>query len=88
VRAACVVPQPDPRWGQVLVALVVTDAQFDLDAFAEHNVRHLASFKRPRHVALVGALPTTPAGKLDRRAATMLAASLPHLGVPSARDVC
>jgi O-succinylbenzoic acid--CoA ligase len=68
VRAACVFALPDPTWGEVLgAALVVADPnEFELQRLSEELRARLASFKRPRQIALLPALPLTPSGKPDR----------------------
>jgi O-succinylbenzoic acid--CoA ligase len=71
VAEVAVVGRPDPRWGQVPVAVVVPrpgsspDELKGLRAWA--RVR-LAPFKVPAEVLLASALPRTAAGKVDRAA--------------------
>jgi acyl-CoA synthetase (AMP-forming)/AMP-acid ligase II len=38
----------------------------DLPSIETHVRRELATFKRPRRIALMAELPTLPSGKLDR----------------------
>jgi acyl-CoA synthetase (AMP-forming)/AMP-acid ligase II len=71
-----VVGSLDPIWGEVVKAVVVRRPGRSLDAqqitsYAEHQ---LGSYKKPRVVEFVDALPVTPTGKVDRRA---LAAASP-----------
>jgi O-succinylbenzoic acid--CoA ligase len=77
VRAAAVFGVPDETWGQLVATAFVADGAPPTDeqlvAFMEH---HLARHKRPRLVAVVGHLPQTGAGKLDRAA---LPALIPQL---------
>lgn len=70
VEEAAVTGRPDPLWGQVPVAAVrlrpgsrATEAE--LVAFCRER---LASFKVPRQIRFVEALPRNAAGKLVRRA--------------------
>lgn len=61
---------PDPKWGQVPVALVVFHAgrpvaEEALKVFCREQV---ADYKIPRHIRSVAVLPLTGAGKLDRHA--------------------
>lgn len=72
-----VVGVDDPEWGQRVACLVVTEREpaaliADLEAFARGR---LAPHQRPREYRVVDALPTTPIGKVDRRAAARLFAT-------------
>lgn len=82
VADAMVFGVEDRHWGQVVAAAIVAQGpSFDLAALARSIRADLASFKRPRLVCVVNALPTTPAGKLDRAGASAkLAAFLRPLG--------
>ena len=55
---------PDPEWGETVVAFVVGDP--DVDSLQRLASAELASFKRPRHVRLVDALPRNALGKVLR----------------------
>jgi acyl-CoA synthetase (AMP-forming)/AMP-acid ligase II len=66
VTDAVVVGLPDDRWGEVVVAYVVSsDPELDAAALEAHSHGHpmLASFKRPRAYRFVEALPMTATGK-------------------------
>ena len=66
VTDAAVVGLPDERWGELVVAYVVSsDPQLDAAALDAHCHGHpmLASFKRPRAYRFVEALPMTATGK-------------------------
>jgi O-succinylbenzoic acid--CoA ligase len=78
VTAACAVGVRDPVWGQRVVALVVAQAGSNLDLadLWRWTREKLATFKRPRRMALVGELPLSPGGKLDRAAAARIASCL------------
>jgi O-succinylbenzoic acid--CoA ligase len=68
-----VVARPDPRWGQVPVAVVVLrgrESPGDLRTWARAR---LAGFKVPAEVLTASALPRTAAGKIDRAAVAALA---------------
>jgi len=56
--------RPDPRWGEVPVAVVVAGPGFDRDAVLRHFEGQLARFKHPRDVVVVKALPRTALGKV------------------------
>ncbi len=64
VREGAVVGRPDPRWGEVPVAVVVPGAGFDPNAVQRHFEGRLARFKQPRDVIAVESLPRTALGKI------------------------
>lgn len=65
LREVAVSGEPDPRWGERLVALYVGDAEpAALDAWAR---AHLPSGLRPRRFLRVAALPRNAMGKVLRR---------------------
>src|SRR5689334_2579731 len=70
VQEAAVVGLPDDKWGSVVTAFVVRDSpQLDaamIDAFCKAS-HDLASYKRPRRILFVDALPTNPSGKVLKR---------------------
>ena len=68
VRAACAFGVPDDTWGEVVAVAVVPDRDGppSLAALAAFVDEHLGRHRRPRLVAVVDELATTPAGKLDR----------------------
>lgn len=61
---------PDPRWGQVPVALVVfhTGQSIPEDELKAFCREHLADYKVPKQIRTGSELPLTGAGKLDRNA--------------------
>ncbi|MBO0767535.1 MAG: AMP-binding protein [Solirubrobacterales bacterium] len=63
VNDAAVVGLPDERWGQLVVAYVVSSA--DAKTLEEHCHGHpmLAHYKRPRGYRFIDALPMTATGK-------------------------
>ncbi|AXS79582.1 class I adenylate-forming enzyme family protein [Dechloromonas sp. HYN0024] len=64
--------QPDPVWGDLIVALIVgPTSPSELLAYAR---QHLPSAALPRRVLGVSGLPRTPTGKLERPALRRLAA--------------
>jgi acyl-CoA synthetase (AMP-forming)/AMP-acid ligase II len=67
VADAAVVPRPDPRSGEVPVAVVVSDDGLDPDALMEWVAARVAPHKRIRAVRFAEAIPRTPAGKILRR---------------------
>ncbi len=75
---AAVVGTPSERWGQQVTALVqVRDgAQVCLDEVRAHCKTLIADYKAPKAVLVVDAVPRTPVGKVDYKAAAALAAEL------------
>jgi 2-furoate---CoA ligase len=68
VRDVAVVGEPDERWGQRVVAFVVAATPaLTAEALDAHCRDGLASFKRPRRVVFVDAIPKTASGKILRR---------------------
>lgn len=69
VREVSVVGQPDPEWGEAVLAFVVTDGSpvtaQELDAVC---LDHIARFKRPKHYRFVAELPKNNYGKVLKTA--------------------
>jgi long-chain acyl-CoA synthetase len=63
------VGQPDPEWGEAVLAFVVTDGsavtEQELDAVC---LEHIARFKRPKHYRFVAELPKNNYGKVLKTA--------------------
>jgi malonyl-CoA/methylmalonyl-CoA synthetase len=69
VREAAVVGEPDPEWGEVPVAYLVTDTAagaLDEEALAAACKRELAGFKVPRRFRSIAALPRNALGKVQK----------------------
>jgi O-succinylbenzoic acid--CoA ligase len=66
VRRALVFGVPEPRWGQVVAAVLELDPALDLASIASAAEAVLAPHKRPRLGCAVTALPLTGSGKVDR----------------------
>jgi long-chain acyl-CoA synthetase len=79
VAMAGVVGRPDPRLGEEVVAFVslrpnATAGVDDLIAYARAQ---LSGTKAPREIHVVGSIPLTSVGKLDRKALRAMLASAP-----------
>jgi acyl-CoA synthetase (AMP-forming)/AMP-acid ligase II len=76
VREVAIVGIEDPKWGQKVVACVVTNPAFAgelddptqlLDALIAHHGDRLADFKKPRGLYLCDELPRNVLGKLQKQ---------------------
>jgi fatty-acyl-CoA synthase len=69
VAEVAVVGLPHPTWIEAVTAIVVPRAGQELteEAVLMHCRLHLASFKVPKAVVLVDALPKNPSGKILKR---------------------
>lgn len=77
VGEVCVVGVPDPEWGQAVVAVLVVrpgSTPPTLDTVRATVTDHLGAQHAPRHLVVTDSLPVRGPGKIDRRAATLLAA--------------
>jgi len=79
VRMAAVLGVPDPLLGEAIVAYVVPQegAALTPAALRRHCAAHLEDYMVPARVELREALPTTPNGKVDRRALAREAGETP-----------
>ena len=75
VAEAAVIGRPDPRWGEVPVAVVVPGEGFDAAAVLRHFEGRLARFKHPRAVLTAASLPRTALGKVRVEALKALLAT-------------
>ena len=66
VREAAVIGAPDERRGEVPVAYIVAEGNIDVEQLREQCARSLASFKAPRTIMKVDALPRNAMGKLQK----------------------
>ncbi len=73
VRDALVFGVDDARWGQKVCAQIIVSepATFREEELREALAARLAKHKHPREIRVVSALPRTPLGKPDRRAAAL-----------------
>ncbi len=69
ISRAVVFGLPDAEWGQIVAAALVAAGSPPADADLRNWCDgRFASFRRPRRIAWLEALPETPAGKVDRQA--------------------
>lgn len=72
VESTAVIGVPDDQWGEAVSAFVVLAAGADAEdtraAVAATCRQLLATYKRPKAVAVVDELPLTPFGKVDKKA--------------------
>lgn len=67
VQQVAVIGVPDPKWGNRIVAHIVTAAELsDEQLLAFCDKQGLTSFKRPKEFVMRESLPTGVTGKLDR----------------------
>ena len=68
IAAATVVGRPDPRWGEVVVAVVVPRSGADLSRERVLGLfeGRIARFKHPKEVLFVGEMPKTALGKVRK----------------------
>jgi fatty-acyl-CoA synthase len=78
VSEVAVIGVPHPLWVEAVVAVIVPRAGAALNQaqVLQHCGAHLASFKVPKAVVFVDALPKNPSGKLLKRELRRLHAGL------------
>lgn len=81
VLQCCVVPRPDDRLGEIVVAFVepVVGRTIDLVALEARCRRELAVYKVPSEFHVVAELPKTPLGKVNRTKVAALLADHPTI---------
>jgi acyl-CoA synthetase (AMP-forming)/AMP-acid ligase II len=67
VRDAALVGMPDAARGEIPVAFIEADPGFDAGAFVAAMRERLASFKLPKAVRVVDALPRNAMGKVEKQ---------------------
>jgi fatty-acyl-CoA synthase len=68
VLMAAVVGVPDPKWGEVGLAVIQArpDSALDEAAITTYLQQHLAGFKVPKHVVFVDEIPVSAQGKVQK----------------------
>jgi acyl-CoA synthetase (AMP-forming)/AMP-acid ligase II len=75
VREAAVVGVPDQTWGESVFAFITTapGAVVTSQELIAHCRSQIASYKKPRYIKVVDALPRIFNGKVDKKALRVLA---------------
>jgi acyl-CoA synthetase (AMP-forming)/AMP-acid ligase II len=67
VTEAAAIGVPDPRWGEMLVAVVVARQPIDSETLTAHCRASLANYKVPKRIEFVQSLPRNSMGKVLKR---------------------
>jgi long-chain acyl-CoA synthetase len=67
VKEVCVFGEPHPKWGECVVAAVVTTSPVDIKTLLDLCRDHIASFKKPKRIEFLDSLPKNAYGKVLRR---------------------
>ena len=67
IEEAVVIPLPNKEWGEVPIAAIVTDPEAELNeaAVIEELKLNLSSFKIPKRIIAVEAIPRNDLGKVE-----------------------
>jgi fatty-acyl-CoA synthase len=88
IAEAAVVGRPDPRWGEVPVAVVVAapGAAIDRETVLAGFQGRLARFKHPKDVVFVDELPRNVLGTVRVELVKAMASNAPAGSVPGVRE--
>jgi acyl-CoA synthetase (AMP-forming)/AMP-acid ligase II len=67
VVEAAVVGAPDPKWGEKVVAVICARSEVSGEELIAFCRARIASYKKPRHVVFIDALPKNASGKVLKR---------------------
>lgn len=69
VQDVCVIGLPDPKWGEVVTAVVVPviGAEITIEELERFCQNRLARYKVPKRLIVVAELPKTAVGKIDKK---------------------
>lgn len=67
VVEAAVVGAPDPKWGEKVVAVVCRRSEVSGEELIAFCRERIASYKKPKHVVFIDALPKNASGKVLKR---------------------
>jgi acyl-CoA synthetase (AMP-forming)/AMP-acid ligase II len=67
VVEAAVIGAPDPKWGEKVVAVVCIRSDVGPEELIAFCRERIASYKKPRHVVFIDALPKNASGKVLKR---------------------
>ncbi|MDB5726822.1 MAG: fadD5, partial [Noviherbaspirillum sp.] len=82
VAEAAAVGVPDPRWGEMLTAVVVARRPIKEEALIAHCRASLANYKVPKKIEFVQSLPRNSMGKILKRELRTALSQPSHSGVP------
>ncbi|MEV6874443.1 AMP-binding protein [Amycolatopsis sp. NPDC051128] len=66
VREVAVIGIPDEKWGELVTALVVVEADVTADELIQHCREYLAGYKCPKRIEFLDELPRTATGKIQK----------------------
>lgn len=68
VRDCAVIGLPDPKWGEIICAVMQLESEVSDQQLSEHCRKFIASYKTPKRWARLKALPLNASGKIDKPA--------------------